>query len=289
MGAAGNYATLTAALADIANKEMTGAVTLELAADYVPASETFPVTFGVYAGASGTNLLTVKPASGTTHTITATSASSIFKFNGADYVVLDGSNNGSTSRDITVENTSTGASSAVIWVASLGANAGATNNTIKNLNVKAGSITASTYGIFVGGASVATSGDHNNNVTIQNNAVSKAYYGIYNQGTTTGANTGLLITQNVVGSNTATDYKLIKVFICRSNAAINNAMVFNIKTVGSISNAGIELVRMLRLANLVRDVESNSASGYGYMNQRYFRNRRNNTKQCYPLDEYNKL
>lgn len=54
------------------------------------------------------------------------------KLNGADYVTIDGSNNGTTSRDLSVTNTSLlGSTATNARVASQGAGAGATNNTVR--------------------------------------------------------------------------------------------------------------------------------------------------------------
>ena len=91
-----------------------------------------------FTGASTTNALTILPNTGKTVTISGSSATSIFKLNGADYVTIDGSNNGTTSKDLTISNTALTASSSSIWLASLGTGAGATNNTIKNCNINAG-------------------------------------------------------------------------------------------------------------------------------------------------------
>ena len=45
VGATGNYASLTAAIADIQTQTISGAVTLELQSRYTSTGETFPLTF----------------------------------------------------------------------------------------------------------------------------------------------------------------------------------------------------------------------------------------------------
>ena len=45
VGATGNYASLTAAIADIQTQTISGAVTLELQSSYTSTGETFPLTF----------------------------------------------------------------------------------------------------------------------------------------------------------------------------------------------------------------------------------------------------
>ena len=74
-------------------------------------------------------------------------------------MTIDGSNAGSTDRSLTIKNTSTAGSTAVVWVASLGIGAGATNDTIKNCVITAGSTTvAATFGLYAAGATISSSG-----------------------------------------------------------------------------------------------------------------------------------
>src|SRR5207237_211742 len=182
IGTGGNYSTLTAAMADLSGKIIIGPISYSLLSTYSSGGETFPIVVPANGGSNATNTITIKPAAGVTVNISGSSASSILKLNGADYVTIDGSNTvGGTSRDLTIQNTSTAASTAAIWVASLGANAGATFDTLKNLNVRAGATaTAGIYGILAGGATISTTsaGDDNDFLTIQNNAVDTAFEGI---------------------------------------------------------------------------------------------------------------
>jgi len=174
-----NYTSLTAAMADINVKELVGAVVLNLDSDYDPTLETFPISFTNNPGASSNNTLTVKPKSGVTGIITGSLASSaLIKLNGADYVIIDGSNNGTTSKDLTITNTSVTAPT-VIHIASLGLAAGATFNTIKNCNLSTGINATVGYGIAVSGATPGTNGDDNDNTTIQNNSISVAAVPIF--------------------------------------------------------------------------------------------------------------
>ena len=106
VGATGNYTTLTAAMADLSGRLITGPITYALQADYSSAAETFPIVVPANGGSSATNTITIKPDTGVTATISGSSASSIIKLNGADYVTIDGSADGSGSRDLTIQNTS---------------------------------------------------------------------------------------------------------------------------------------------------------------------------------------
>jgi|GEM_PF-1696827 len=210
VGASGTFTTLTDAVSVYNGCPVTGPVTFNLTnTDY--SSETMPIVIGENTGASATNTLTIKPATGINATISAatgTVLTSILKLDGADYVIIDGVNNGTTS--FTLENTSATPGTAVVWLNSKGVGAGASNNVIKNLNIKAGiaqnaAITA-TYGIVIAGNTLDATvtnipaGDDNDNNIIQGNNITKVRYGVYTRGgSTTNANTGTIIRNNIIG------------------------------------------------------------------------------------------
>ena len=132
--------------------------------------DAFPVTLNAVINASLTNRITIKPDVGQNITITGTSTSSILKLNGADFVTIDGSNNGSTTRNLTITNISTSATTGAVWIASVSATNGATYNVVKNCKISTGSNTmATTYGITIAGTTIAAAGNNNDNNTIQNN------------------------------------------------------------------------------------------------------------------------
>ena len=198
------YATLTAAVAALNSSVITGPVVFNLTdSTYTgPESvETYPITINANSGSSMANTVTIKPASGNAVAMSASSASSIFKLNGASWIIIDGVNSGGSS--LSIQNTSAAATTAVIWLASNGTGLGSTNNTIQNCSILAGSSTvASTYGIALSGTTIGTAGADNDNNTIQNNTISTVYYGIYANGTaavSAGGVDGLMITNNLIG------------------------------------------------------------------------------------------
>jgi len=205
------FATLTAAANAYNINSLTGATTFYLLDATYSTAETFPITFNANTSASATNLLTIKPYTGVNPVITGPgSAPAVVLFNGADYVTLDGANTtAGTTRNLTLTSANT-AASATIWVGSLGANAGATNITLRNLNVAAGGTnTSGVFGIYASAApasptslpSGSTSGDDNDNLIIQNNEVTRAYEAIYARGNTVAtAYDGLQIVDNRIGA-----------------------------------------------------------------------------------------
>ncbi len=206
IGPAGDYATITAAIADALATGLGGPVIFELNAAYLSSSEpAFPIVIPILPCASSVNTLTIRPGAGATATISGSSTSSILKLNGADWIIIDGSNNGSNSRDLTITNTNSAAATAGIWISSLGSTSGATNNVIRNCNISCGvdqsASALETFGIISSGAAIANNNDglDNNNNTYQNNSVTRARWGIFIRGGAAGVNSGLNINSNVVG------------------------------------------------------------------------------------------
>lgn len=210
VGAGQDFATIGGAMSALSTRGISSSVTLNLT-DASYGSETFPLTLGVIPGASSTNTVTIKPAMGVTPAITGGSSTCLVNLNGADWVTIDGSNSGTASRDLTLTNSSTGTSSAVVCVTSLGVGAGATNDTIKNLNLAGTTLTATNgtlFGVFSGGStiSITGAGADNDNNTVQNNSVTKTQYGIYSGGAAVAnKNLGTLITRNVMNGASPTN------------------------------------------------------------------------------------
>ncbi len=209
IGAGGDFADISAAVTALNGAVLSGPVTFLLTdASYRggEAVEAAPVTINANSGSSSTNTVTFKPASGQTVSISGTSANALITLNGADWVIIDGSNTvGGTTRDMTIANTNTGIGSAVIWMQSNGAD-GATNNVVKNVNLVGTSVTA-TPGTLIGVGSgsstisITSLGTGNNSNTFQNNNITKTVYGIYSGGASSAnKNTGTVITQNVMNA-----------------------------------------------------------------------------------------
>jgi hypothetical protein len=272
VGAGQTYLTITDAINAYNNSCLSGPVVFALTdAAYGP-SETFPILISNPA-ASSTNTLTIKPNTGVNATVTGSSTDALFKFNGADYITIDGSNSGGTTRNLTLINTSTGTSSAIIWMASFSASNGSTNNTIKNCNINgnAGTTTfagiASSSGVLI----TATADAANSNNIYQNNSIHTCYHGMYINGPATGE-TGTVISTNLIGSTLAArklGYRGI--FAAnQTNLTINNNTVTGINSVvgtgsepdasggifisGNISGGNI-------YSNRINDIRNTNTSG----------------------------
>jgi len=246
VGAGGNYPTITAAVAAISGKDITCPVVFQLT-DASYASETLPINVGNYdyEGASATNTITIRPAPGVDATITGNSTTAVFKLTRTNYFIFDGSNNGSSGRNLTINNTATTGVTAVIWIASSGIAAGTYGNVVKNCNIKNGYNTAGSLGIFVGSETgIGTAGHDNDNLTIENNALSKASFAIYAISDVTGLIDNLVIKNNIIGSNDATSYIVNRGIVLQGTlgALVAGNEIFNlIPAANGQEKTGIEL------------------------------------------------
>ncbi|MFN8242798.1 MAG: PKD-like domain-containing protein [Ferruginibacter sp.] len=277
VGVGGNYTTLTAAINAYNNSCLGGPVVFSLTDATYP-SETFPLTINANFSASAINTLTIKPATGVTPTISGLAATTvIFRYVGADYVTIDGSNTaGGTTKDLTIKSINTTTSGApVFWIGSQGVGAGATNNTIKNCNIQGGTVGSSTlvtFGIFLGDATGAANGSDNDNFTVQNNAISNCYYGIQAfGGAVSPDDDNLVITNNTIGTGTpATSIGSYGILVGQqTNATITGNTVNNVgSNTATTQTIGIGLGSACNGVNISQNTISNvvtngSVSGTG--------------------------
>ncbi|MBL8000498.1 MAG: T9SS type A sorting domain-containing protein [Flavobacteriales bacterium] len=205
VGTGGNYATLNAAVAAYNTNCLGGPVVFELTdASYNVGSI---LTINANPDASATNTLTIRPATGVTTTISGANISSagIIYLNGADWVTIDGYSGATpvtnslcprvqATRNMTIQQTASGASVGVVWLAN-----GATNNIVRNCIAQGFSTSTTPVGIGSGGtnASIGSIGTDNDNNRYENNAVFNCQAGIVSNGASTAnPNTGTVIILN---------------------------------------------------------------------------------------------
>jgi hypothetical protein len=198
---AGSYPTMQAAFDAINLGTHTGAITVDVVGNTTETATASLNASGV--GAASYTSVTVVPSGGA-RTVTGSVVGAIIKLNGADNVVIDGRIAGA-GRNLTVSNTNTSAATAAIWLASVAAGNGASNNVIRNLEIAAG-VTAFTssnasFGIIMCGITigVAVNGDDNDNNSFIANRIIRARYGIVTRGTTTNLNIAPIVTDNIIG------------------------------------------------------------------------------------------
>jgi hypothetical protein len=173
-----NYTNITAAYAACI---LATDYVIEIQSDYSIADETIPISLAQLANKSSSNTVTIRPASGVSGlTISTGAATSVFYFNGADYVIIDGRPGGAGASDFTLENTQTTASNYTIQFIN-----DATYNTIEYCTVK-GSSTSSTTGVIQFSTTTGATGNDNNTIqscTIKNGSGGNPAVGVYSGGT----------------------------------------------------------------------------------------------------------
>jgi hypothetical protein len=208
------YTNFTTAFTAINSGTHTGSITVQVTASFSESS-TASLNASGSGSASYTSVL-IKPAASVSPVITGTADNSAsIKLNGADNVTIDGSNNGTTSRDMTFQNSNSSGSGTAcnIWLASTGTD-GASNNVIKNCKILGSSYSlGSPYmGVCIHSSSgtltgywltgALTTGANSNNL-IQNNLFNGANAAVVFNGGATIGETGNQIIGNTIGDITS--------------------------------------------------------------------------------------
>ena len=199
-----DYGSLTNAggvFADINSKVVGSNLDIQIASDLT--AESGSNALGVIAEDPVGNYSVKIYPTGAARTVTGTGTGGILiGLIGSDRVTIDGSVGGvGTDRSLTLSNPNTATGTGTIFIGSLGAGAGATNDTIKNCIIKStiGTTANFTFGMFVGSSSGAAAGPDNDNLTIRNNQILQARTGIQAVGDPTGLLDGLVIADNLIG------------------------------------------------------------------------------------------
>ncbi len=202
IGPGGDYASITLALIDLGScGSITGAYIFELKSTYVSTVETFPLTINPIGGSSIANTITFRPeAAATGLSITSGNTTGTLLFDGGSNIFFDGRPGGAgTTRQLTIQNTNVGSSYAIRFVNDAG------SNSIKYCTIKSANNSTSGGTIIFGSTNnFWGSQNGNDNITIDNNAISDAAGGtpvnaIISSGNTTSPamfNSGIVISNN---------------------------------------------------------------------------------------------
>lgn len=218
----GDFTTITDAVNAYNNSCLAGHVEFVIMKPVITvgSGETYPITINYNSSASPSRTLTIKPGL-TSVTILDYANEAFFRLNGAQYVTIDGSYNGTNSRNLMLNNLYTAGTSIGIWITST-ATRGSNRNVIKNVNIKNdASISSAFGGIVLSGPNNPTEPAivANSNNTIQNNSITKARYGILLNGAATN-DAGNTVYGNWLGNPTS------------NNAALNFNVSYNNYTHG---------------------------------------------------------
>jgi hypothetical protein len=264
-----NFTTITSAINDLNIRGVSAAVTFNLMDATYP-SEIFPIIINEITGASATNKITIKPNTGVVATIDGSIGSNgIFKLNGADYITIDGSNSGGNTRNLTINNASTAVPIAGIAIVSLGTNLGAHHNTIKNCNISTAVVSGASYGVSIGGNTLATAGSDNDTISVINNNFTGVNMGVYAVGNAAVSATGmdsLYVVGNTITINSASTTTYGMKLGNGLNSLISRNTI-SVETSGAASPVGISVetgfVNATVLANNITKVFTTNTTGFG--------------------------
>lgn len=158
IGATGTYTTLTDAgglFEAINTNGLSGNLTAEIL-DASISENGLTALNSISLGCSAGITLTIKPASGVTTILSGSNANTLIDLNSADNVIFDGSNNGSSSKDMTIRNTGTGAAIRFIN--------GATYDIFKNCIIESQNASTTSGTVFFS-TSTGTTGNSNNEIS----------------------------------------------------------------------------------------------------------------------------
>ncbi len=197
-------------------------------------------------GSASYTSVNIKPQVGTNPIISGGIGNgTLIKLNGSRNVTIDGSNNGSTSRNLTITNTST-ANSNVLQIGSVNTTP-ISNVVVKNSNLINGTNTSSA--VLVGDVTIVGSPGYFNNITIQNNSIQKAYIGIYcyaTVATNNGNNT--LVTENDLDATGANAIRLVGIYA----QGVDGITVSN-NSIGNFESTGAEFDRAIWFATATKN------------------------------------
>lgn len=234
------YNNIVTAINKLNNDGLTNSVVFLLDNDYtLPADITDPIVINQLriVGSNTNSTFTIKPNVGKTITITASAPQwngqtrHLFKINGADNIIVDGSNNGTSTKDLTLRSIHPNnyannlINSSLVWIGTNSSNS-ADNNIIKNVifeGYSANQTTATSVGIIFSNSDDVTNAEGKSSTgnQIVNCEFTKIKTALVVNGSTSGNNL-LEIKNNIFGSSDSSKY------LIRNGIKINNANNFKI-------------------------------------------------------------
>jgi hypothetical protein len=265
VGTSGTFATLTAAINAYNNVCIAGPVTFILTDANYSTNETFPLEIRKNAAASATNTLLIKPAAGVNSNIVGTINSDCLIRILGDYVTIDGSNNGSSSRNLSIGNLGTSGARTILF----GSNGTVpiTRSTLKNCTITNGTVFSSA--IVISDAASINAAGYFNNLTIENNSIRRAYYGIYGNAAVLGGNgNNTLIRLNDMSSTGANAIQYCGIFLQGTDGAlVERNLLANFTGNDDLADKGIWLApnvkNTLVNANTINNLNYTGSNGFG--------------------------
>ncbi len=230
IGSSGSYPTLTGAggLFEAVNDGgLKGNTTIQIVSNLTETG-TFALSEIYEAGGSGFTL-TIQPDAATERIISGAYAGGLIRLSGADRVTIDGRSGGAGTY-LTIINTATSGTIAPVQLIGTAEGQGCAGIMIRNCNLSNGHNGFNSYGIALGGTSPDDAGYDHDQVTLQNCSISKAFYGIYAKGNSSGTFNDLVISGNSIGSlTTGSEIAAVGIYAEQApGSMVSGNTVFNI-------------------------------------------------------------
>lgn len=274
-GSAAPFNTLTNAIASFNNACAQGsAVVFELTDNNYSSFETFPLVIQKRSDASSSNTLTLKPASATTVTISNNTGTGTIVCRNS-HTTIDGSNNASSTKDLTIINT-TGTAPNTLTFLSNGSVNPIVECTLKNTIINHGNRSSTAVLVY---DTTQTAG-WLSNIVLKNNDVKGAYNGLYILATS-GSGTNCEVSDNIINNSGAnsmqqagillsglTDVTANNNTIANVNSTSNSCtgIIFNTATRGVISNNNISNIISSNATGFSQGISSSGASNAVFSN-----------------------
>jgi len=255
------YTTVKAAFDAINAGTHQGVINITITAN---TSETATAALSRSTGTSNFTSVSLKPAANVSATITGAATGPVFRILGSN-VTLDGSNNGTDSRNLTIINANAAGAQVIAMGSSDVANP-LTNVTIKNTTVVNGIKTAG-YGIIVSNAAGAATAGYFKNINIENNLIQRSFNGIYLLAVSAvGNGSGSVITKNDLSTSGDNSNRLLGVYLGGTDGVtVSNNKIGNFETTVNESKRGMWLaVNTMNTTvtdNVVDNIGVNNAGG----------------------------
>jgi len=257
-----NYTTLSGAFGAVNAGTHRGAITIRINANTTEAA--IAVLNANGSGAAVYTSVDIRPAAGTNPVVSGNiNNGPVVRLNGAGNVTIDGSNNATTTRNLSIVNTSTTGPN-VLHVGSAGSTA-INNVMIRNTVLSNGTNTSTA--VLVGDAAVAGNPGYFSNITLRNNDIRRAYIGIYLYATVSALVNNTVVENNILDNSGADALRLVGIYGQGVNGlTIRNNQIGNFETTSPEFDRGIWLATATTNAtvsgNNVHDIAYTGTSSY---------------------------
>jgi len=265
VGASGNFPTLTAAFNAYNNVCIAGPVTFLLTDANYSTNESFPLEIRKNAAASASNTLLIKPATAVTSNISGTINSDCLIRILGDYVTIDGSNNGTNTRNLSIGNLGTSGARTILF----GSNGTVpiTQSALKNCIITNGTVFSSA--IVISDATTINAAGYFNNLTIENNSIRRAYYGVYgNAAVLAGNGINTRIRLNDMSSTGTNAIQYCGIYLQGTDGAlVERNLIANFTGDDDVADKGIWLAPNVKNstvnANTIYNLNYTGSNGFG--------------------------